>query len=457
MDTVLKDTTANSFIEAMELAYNFSSVEHPAERLSIRLGDNLIYGKDGSGAIINNLSPNLVALLSAVVVDEKPPLELALEDEVLNQPVSIQIDGFTVLSYCDGVYKEKLFLEQVYEDEKLKEAFIAVKDKASLSVSSLSINALVDGEVVNPSDVLIYEERAGVTVSPVISEVEEVAPQEIVVNNTYLVASTLEQTCWEIEVTPETLRILEEDLKQSRNVFVVPDTQSGVQAGATLEVEVQPLSKIQQQLPTQKAILDDALQLDSNNIVDTDEFKHDEQPVVSEVSEHEVASQLETSVVSVSLADNISINSGASRMFVATAENNLITAIAETGDADNNDAVDAASINLLQAKDVNLQVDASLRDQQAHKLMTTIVAIGMASGKNEIKTKGGEYVVQLGSDGSALLRSAAGVIYDGLPNIKQASINLMSDLDINCLSKSVENTAAYMREAEKEKEKQLEI
>lgn len=198
MDTVLKDTTANSFIEAMELAYNFSSVEHPAERLSIRLGDNLIYGKDGSGAIINNLSPNLVALLSAVVVDEKPPLELALEDEVLNQPVSIQIDGFTVLSYCDGVYKEKLFLEQVYEDEKLKEAFIAVKDKASLSVSSLSINALVDGEVVNPSDVLIYEERAGVTVSPVISEVEEVAPQEIVVNNTYLVASTLEQTCWEL-------------------------------------------------------------------------------------------------------------------------------------------------------------------------------------------------------------------------------------------------------------------
>ncbi|BAZ18356.1 hypothetical protein NIES4071_102410 (plasmid) [Calothrix sp. NIES-4071] len=441
MDTVLKDTTADSFIEAFELAYNMNGVKHPAERLSINLGDNLIYGKDSSGAIVNKLDPSAVALLSAVAVDEKPPLELALEDQILNQSVDIQIDRFTVLSYCDGVYEEKLLLEQIHEDEKLKEAFVAVKDKA-IAVVLLSTNAQVGVEEANPSDVLDFEERLGITVSPTVDEVKEVAPQEVIIDDVYKSAFVGEQACWEIEATPKTLQILEEELlKQSRSVSVVPSTQPEVESKVKFEIDAQPIPKLQQQPPTQNSFLSD-----------------DEQALVSEiVSDHEEAPQTETSVVAVSLADNMSINSGASRMFVATAENNLITAIAETGDADNNDAVDAASINLLQAKDVNLQVDASLRDQQAHKLMTTIVAIGMASGKNEIRTKGGEYVVQLGSDGSALLRSAAGVIYDGLPNIKQASINLMSNFDINSLSKSVENTAAYMREAEKEKEKQLEI
>lgn len=119
-------------------------------------------------------------------------------------------------------------------------------------------------------------------------------------------------------------------------------------------------------------------------------------------------------------------------------------------------AFDVAKLDVVRASYVNSQVDASLRERQAHKVMVAVVAIAQKSGKDEIKTKGGEYVLKLGSDGSALLTSALrGVIYDGLPNIAQASTNLMIDLDINSRSKSVDHTTAYMREAEKEK--QLEI
>jgi hypothetical protein len=89
--------------------------------------------------------------------------------------------------------------------------------------------------------------------------------------------------------------------------------------------------------------------------------------------------------------------------------------------------------------------------------MVAAVAIAVSSGKNEIKTKGGEYIVRVGNDGSALLSSSAGVIYDGLPNIGHASINLMTDVDINSLRKSVQHTAVYTREAEKEKQLGMEL
>ncbi|BDA76034.1 hypothetical protein CAL7716_102000 (plasmid) [Calothrix sp. PCC 7716] len=447
MNTLVKDSTANSFIEALELAYNLNGVEHPAERLSIRLGDDLVYGKDYNGAVVNKLDPNVVALLSAVAIDEKPPLELALEDKVLNEPIDIQVNGFTVLNYCNGIYKEKLLLEQLREDEKLEEAFVAVKDKADTAVASSNANALAHGEGLNSSDILISEELNEASVMPVAEEINGV-----------------EMTSWQVNASPETLRILEDEVLRQRFV-VVSNTQMDVQYGIELGLEAQALPELQQKQPLiEKVVSGEDLQPSSNNITDNAfESVVDEQAAVSDAGsgKPDVTEQAETSVIALTIADDISINSGASRLFVQAAENNLATAIAETSYTDDNEAVDAAYRDLLIAKDVNLEVDASLRNQQAHKLMAAIVAIGMASGKDEIKTKGGEYVVELGSDGSALLRSTSGVIYDGLPNIKQASINLMSDLDINSLSRSVEHTAAYMREVEqqkeKEKEKQLEI
>lgn len=470
MTTITTKSITASFIAALESAYKLELDCHPAERLNILVGEDLVYGKDSHGAIVDKLDDKLVALLSATIIDERPPIERRLEDQILELPIDIKVDGTGVLNYYDGNYAETALLDKIRNDAESKETFATVRDEAidAVVISQNKTNALLnieqipvyvsvveETEVVDSLEVeetvlqqqILTEEESGVTLDDV-----------VIIDDIYSMVQPQLPTSYEVEATPEAMEaLIKELLEQSRSVFMVPEVQLGTQTELQTQVntdlQADTLSELQQQTPIQVRVLaEDNVPLNEDGVSNNDVVDDHVEEILNKVEEQETP-QVETAVIAVSLADEMGINSGASRIFVSVAENNLLKAIAETGSGDNNEAVDGAYRDLMRAKDVNSQVDASLREQQAHKLMTAVVAIGMASGKEEIKTRGGEYVVKLGSDGSALLTSASrGVIYDGLPNIAQASINLMSDLDINSLSKAVEHTAAYMREAEVEKQ-----
>ena len=74
MTTITTKSITASFIAALESAYKLELDCHPAERLNILVGEDLVYGKDSHGAIVDKLDDKLVALLSATIIDERPPI-----------------------------------------------------------------------------------------------------------------------------------------------------------------------------------------------------------------------------------------------------------------------------------------------------------------------------------------------------------------------------------------------
>ncbi len=411
MTTATHATTL--FIKALESAFKLDSADcHPNERLSIYVADDLVYGKNDTGAI-DKLDDKLVALLSGVAIDELPPPELALYKEILFPSIDIRKDGTSVLSYVDGNYTEKALLDQLLADDQLQDIFATVRDEAI---------AVVDVDATLPNPQFYFD--------------TELQPEVISATNCEEVVEPLVQ----VQILPET------------EVFVETQVETQVESQVETETQVEQLQLVGvEQLVTN---IDEPVQLDVV-VLDSEEELLSEKG--EEVQENNNEIHIEYVTVAASAADDMGVNSGASRMFVAAAETDLSIALAQTGDRSGNEAVDVAMMNVIRAKDANWQVDATLRERQSHKVMVAAVAIAVGSGKNEIKTKGGEYIVKVGSDGSALLASSAGVIYDGLPNIGQASINLMSDADINSLRKSVQHTVAYAREAEKDKQSQMEL